>query len=277
MEGVFVAPAAPPAVPPAVPQQSQSLLIKHFLRAGAPQKESEAFEFIVRAQLNTTAAKADVYFATDPNTHQCHIIKGPLKASPSMLFKFKEWKEAHGLPTINVREIQLIPDRWPEGVALGIRNKLLRTTPQTFLVFDSLVQANKLVTKMHISKVWPVTEVVDWDAVNLHLNVNKLNQQEMTDYVKALLARWVHGINDLADRNFLCADGRVYSIDEEEGGIVVNFWNELKKNKCAVIQQWLDSYYETLELNKWNIPDKCRTILNSKVATLALFAPPADH
>ncbi len=253
-EGEFAltGPAAPAAVPAA-----------HMV-----QRESELYEFHVRTQLNTGKSKSDVYVATRVADGVCVIVKGPLPSETAArnMLEFKAWKETHGLPTIATELVHMIPDRWSGGIPLGLRNSVDRTKLAPFLVFECLVPAGELKRKMHESKVWPATEVVDWGQVKLHLDIDALNDNEMRDYVRALCARWAWGVSDLADRNFLCARGRVYSIDEEYRGRDVNFGVELKKAKCSKVRSWIDTHYESLDFAKWWVP--LHTGVEEKMGTL---------
>ena len=89
--------------------------------------------------------------------------------------------------------------------------------------------------------------------------MKKLRDNEMKDYILNLLFRWIFGISDLADRNFLRKDDRVYSIDEEYKDRTVSFQVELKKNKCSIILEWLKDNYESLiftVLSSWKVPEK---------------------
>ncbi len=43
-------------------------------------------------------------------------------------------------------------------------------------------------------------KIVNWHNIPLHIVVSELNDTEMQDYVLLLLARWIFGISDLADR-----------------------------------------------------------------------------
>ncbi len=236
--------------------------------------ESELYEFQVRTQLNTGKSKSDVYVATRVADGTCVIVKGPLPSETAArnMLEFKAWKETHGLPTIATELVHMIPDRWSGGIPLGLRNSVDSTKLAPFLVFECLVPAGELKRKMHESKVWPPTEVVDWGQVKLHLDIDALNDDEMRDYVRALCARWAWGVSDLADRNFLCARGRVYSIDEEYRGRDVNFGVELKKAKCSKVRAWIDVNYEKLGVGVWQLPSDKMAVLNCKSSLLNLFS-----
>jgi hypothetical protein len=119
--------------------------------------------------------------------------------------------------------------------------------------------------------------LVNWFNIPSHLDINKLNETEFADYVLNLFARWIFGISDLADRNFLRKNGHIYSVDEEYKDRNVNFWNELRKNKCKIIYEWLYNKYEITILkcvNKWIVPEKYKerlTNLLDKDFVLKLF------
>lgn len=220
----------------------------------SPLRETEEYKFLVRTQLNTSKNKQDVYFAKD-TANKLVVVKGPYinLDEINILREHLTWKKSNNLSFINFEVKEMIPDRWHEGVPLGIRNKVDRTSKAHFIIFDSVIFEEQLVKKKHSSKVWSETEVVDWDKIPLHFDykTRELTEQEMIDYVHNILYRYLFGISDLADRNFLMVSGRVISIDEEIQGKldVVNI--ELKKNKCLFIQNWLKDNYEKLNVNKW--------------------------
>lgn len=220
----------------------------------SPLRETEEYEFLVRTQLNTSRSKQDVYFAKD-HTGKLVVVKGPYKNMDQIyiLQNHLEWKKANNIPYINFKVKEMIPDRWSDGIALGIRNTIDRTQKAYFIIFDSVIFEEQIVKKKHSSKVWPETEVVDWSKIPLHFDYKEreLSEQEMIDYVHNLLFRYLFGISDLADRNFLMVGGRVISIDEEIEGNLNGLNYELRKNKCLFIQNWLKDNYEKLNINKW--------------------------
>jgi len=111
----------------------------------------------------------------------------------------------------------------------------------------------------------------------LFIEIKNLNDSEFTDYVLNLLARWIFGISDLADRNFLRKDGHVYSIDEEYKDRSVSFKTELRKNKCDIIIKWLNKNYNSKILpfvSKWSVPEKYKNKLKelqNKQSVIGLF------
>lgn len=215
-------------------------------------RETQYCTFMLRAQLTTSCVKSDVYFAR----HEGRIVvmKGPFSTVNAVknALNLNRWKQANGFPITKLYSVMLIPDRWPEGVPLGIRNMTCRTERAMFLVSDSLIQDETLLKRrIHSSKLWPPTEVLDGAATALHLQFEKLSHQSMIDYVRNLLFRWLFGVSDLADRNFLVNEGRVLSIDEEYRARPVNFLNELKKKRCEFLRNWVDVFYEELQLASW--------------------------
>ena len=225
-----------------------------------PPNETDAYEFIVRTQISTSNSKMDVYLATDTTTKKLVIVKGPYQSRKeiTILKGVTEWKKAHRLPFVPFIVRSLLPDRWPEGVALGARNRISRTDPAYFFVFDCVISKEEIQTKMHSSKVWPLTEVIDWKKIPLHFDyqTRTLTNQEWKDYVHALLFRYVVGISDLADRNFLMRNGRVISIDEDIEGHEVHMYVELKKNKAMTVYEWVRVHYDELGLIDWKVKDE---------------------
>jgi hypothetical protein len=240
------------------------------------ESEEKAYEFVIRTQLVTSNSKQDVYFAKD-STGKLLIVKGPFpnESSIKVLSRNLEWKKRNGLPYLPFIARQMVPDRWQEGTPLGIRNNMRRDKPSWFAIFDSLVKEEQLKEKIHQSVRWSATRVVDWDKVSLHIDHEQLTKQEMIDYVHALLFRYVRGVSDLADRNFLKADGRVISIDEDIEKKSVDLYVELRKNKASFIYKWLEKHYEELEIEKWVVtaPEEVQrlTIVQKKESCLRLF------
>mmetsp|Transcript_15666 Transcript_15666/g.21493 ORF Transcript_15666/g.21493 Transcript_15666/m.21493 type:complete len:698 (+) Transcript_15666:227-2320(+) len=254
------------------------------------QKAESAFSFVVRAQVNTSAAKADAYFGVDPSSGEFLLIKGPLQSIEyaQNSLNMNQWKRDNGLPFMPSLRIEyLVPDRWA-SIPLGYRNKVNHSSPAPFLLAESTIAeatirqnittygAYKSLTG---TEKWPPeTEIVDWSRVPSHIKVSELSDGEMADYVLLLLARYIFGVSDLADRNFLRKDGHILSIDEEYRDRPVNFKNELKQAKCSIIKSWLVQHFDALikpKVERWgNIPEKLSAkfgTVRDRVSCLALF------
>ena len=235
------------------------------------------YDFVVRAQPTTSSSKTDTYFANDLVSGKFVFVKGPLKSidQAEIAIEFNNWKKANNLPYMPSMKIEmLVPDRWLEGIPLGYRNNIVdRKKPQPFIVCDSTIQRATIIKniityqeykdlkkdKKPPNKWSGDLQIVNWFAVHSHIDVKKLRDNEMKDYILNLLFRWIFGISDLADRNFLRKDDRVYSIDEEYKDRTVSFQVELKKNKCSIILEWLKDNYESLiftVLSSWKVPEK---------------------
>jgi len=242
--------------------------------------ETDAYDFLVRTQLTTMGTKMDVYFAKN-SQGQLVVIKGPYasRAEIDVLERNTAWKMQHGLPYNSFQVRHLLPNRWPEGVPLGARNKVDRTRPAYFLVFESYLQESDLRTMMHSSTLWPATEVVDWKQIPFHFThkARALTNQEYTDYIHAILFRYLLGVSDFADRNFLMKDGRVISIDEDVEGRVIDLYATLQKNKAAFLHEWLQNNYEQLSVSQWMINNENQRgkliEIQNKASCLALFRP----
>jgi hypothetical protein len=166
-----------------------------------------------------------------------------------------------------------------EGVPLGARNKVDRSSLSYFVVFDSYLKEADLKTKMHSSTVWPPTEVVDWAQIPFHFTYKEraLTEQEYIDYIHAILFRYLLGISDLADRNFLMTGGRVISIDEDVEGRSMDLYATLQKNKASFLHDWLQNGYANLSVSDWTVTNALQrdrlTAIQNEGLCLALFRP----
>lgn len=223
-------------------------------------RESQEFEFVVRTQLTTSHYKTDVYIGKKEG--KIYIIKGPLpESSIRNHLKALELKKLNKLPVIPCCVVLMIPDRWTEGVPLGLRNNIDRSKPASFLIIKSLVKEEDLVYKMHKSKLWPDTRIVDWKEVARkksikHIDIKNINYDETRQYIESLCFRYILGIGDMADRNFIISEGIVYSIDEDGTTKNVVFMDELKKNKCEFISNWIKKNYDSLKIRDWKFDNE---------------------
>ena len=97
----------------------------------------------------------------------------------------------------------------------------------------------------------------------------------MIDYVHALLFRYLLGISDYADRNFVLKDGRVISIDEDVENHDINLYRVLQKNKANFVYQWLKDNYEKLDVSRWEPKFPSQQVkliqIQNKTSCLQLF------
>jgi hypothetical protein len=221
------------------------------------EKESAAFEFIVRAQLVTSAHKQDTYFAKDRASGKIVVVKGPyleedrVKAAALI----SRLKAKNGIPAATAEVRYLIPDMFPD-TPLGQRKSMDRSAAAAFLVSDSLIGV-PVFRKMHSSVLWPLTEVVDWEKTNYVPYLPLLNRAQLLSYVRSLLFRFVVGANDLADRNFMVLDTTtVVSVDEDVIGKEVNIASGLRTKKCELLRKFLGdkAVFDEVGSKAWNLP-----------------------
>jgi len=277
-----MAPVAPPAMPSASPPRKGPRIAKSVDTDekvdDLPERESTAYDFVVRTQLTTMGTKMDVYFAKD-KAGELVVVKGPYASRKEIdiLVSNTEWKKRFNLPYNRFEVRQLMPDRWPQGVPLGARNKINRNQPAFFLVFESYIEESQLQTIQKSSPLWPPTDVVDWEKIPFHIDykTRALTEQEMIDYVHAILFRYLLGISDYADRNFVLKDGRVISIDEDVENHDINLYRVLQKNKANFVYQWLKDNYEKLDVARWGpkYPSQQAKLaqIQNKVSCLRMF------
>jgi hypothetical protein len=203
-------------------------------------KETMEYAFLVRCQLVTSKNKTDTYYALDQN-NQVVFVKGPyVDDRPIQTYiHIQQMKKDHNIPYLQDLEcVYMCPDRWPEGTAIGVRNKLKHrtTTAYPFLVSPSIISVDILKTKIKSSKTWPPTEVVDSDS-GQHVNPvhRPMSDQEWMDYLHAIAFRVKYQMGDLADRNFIMVDGRVMSVDESYILTPVNLSAVLQKAKYEIV------------------------------------------
>lgn len=206
--------------------------------------ETSMFPGALRTQINTSQSKTDVYISTDP-AGNVKVVKGPFRRSSSVTqaVALSKWKAENGLPSTDAELVWLVPDRWLDGVPLGVRNEVPRDKPAPFLVSTCLVPGNveDIPAKDHASKLWPPTRVVDWAKLPQHYwkpAAADVTDAEKRDYVLSLLYRYVHGLGDLADRNFFRSGGRLVSIDEDCATRDVCLGQELKKTRAGLAKAW---------------------------------------
>lgn len=204
--------------------------------------------------------KTDTYFAMEGK--EMVFVKGPFEIKDPLetTQTISKIKSLFGLPTINSRIMRLVPDLLE--TPLGIRKRIEKKKGKFyFMVFDSILSARGPLShipyvdipfKLKQSKIWPETKVVDWDKLEGKVgNLNKDTIDEvLEDYIKCVVFRYLFGIPDLADRNFMISDRVLYSVDEEAIGRDIDLFDNLKKNRCKKITDFLKentSLVETLK------------------------------
>lgn len=221
------------------------------------QSETQIGKFVLRIQLTTSKGKCDVYLVERNN--KPYIVKGPYPDSKIIdrFLELQKLKADYGMASIKARSVLCLPDRWSKGVPLGIRNTVNRTQKSYFLVSDSLIPTNKFVGRLYGSKIWPKTMVMNPEKTALHAEIDQLDEQGMLDYYHCVAFRLHFKLSDMAKRNFLYANGRVYSIDEESTKDNIDLKNELRGDRWKILSEKWSQYSPKLsefvrsELHPW--------------------------
>ena len=157
--------------------------------------------------------------------------------------------------------VKAIPDLFT--VPLGLRNKLPAGKPFPFLVFEDISgQSTHFPFIFKESKLWTKTKVVDWSKL-IECRIPDIKTLKDTDplafkdYVNNLLFRYVMGIPDQADRNFLYIPSThsIYSIDEESINKSINLYTSLNKNKAKIVYTYIKNNWQDIKklMNEWFI------------------------
>lgn len=217
--------------------------------------ETELFELVSRAQLVTASHKADVYFAkmlkkwSKWNKGDKVVVKGPFKDKfgPSHSKVVNKIKKILGLPHVEkIARAKIVPDRWPgsEGF-LGLRYVSEREASY-FLIADDIISLDIYPVVEKKSKCWEPTPVVNFESEELesyrwHLKQKWASLEDKMGCCKTYILRYMLGIGDMADRNFLLINGKVYSIDEDTSKSSFQTIREFLPGYSGdVISEWLD-------------------------------------
>jgi hypothetical protein len=205
-------------------------------------------DFVVRIQLTTSNQKQDTYYAE--YNKELYFVKGPFKDRLVVdnYIKFQGLKKERGIPHVkDVYCLMLYPNRWtPEEIPLGYRKSIDPKKQYPFLIAKSVLCREQIKTRVHSSVKWPATTIVDDHETNgMRIDVFKLKDQMMIDYLNAIAFRLEYNIGDFADRNFLRIDSRVLSVDEEiTKSKKVNLKSELKVKKYNYVMKSFETYKE---------------------------------
>jgi len=205
-----------------------------------PERESE-LDFVCRAQLVTSYAKTDTYFAkgVDFNKEQLWLVKGPYfeRNEIDEFIDFQAKKKTLNLPYITCFVVKMKVDRWPERPGIGLRHKFGVDDDGYFMFSKSVVKECDLKIITHPgSKKWGATDVVDLKKFSV--DVFELNDEQMVCYLNNIGFRLKYNIGDMADRNFIVVGDVIYSVDENtthSGAICLE--QQLKKKKYLYVKE----------------------------------------
>ena len=238
-------------------------------RRNIQRSEKEMYKFLIRAQLNTSKDRPDTYFALDTKGKRV-FVKGPYvnEYDAKIPIGLMKIREQLGLDPIKVKMERLIPDSFDSP--LGIRNSLPKNKPTLFLIFEDVLEGEELITETKSSKVWPPTQVVDWKKMKncifpndtLIHNENSHAVSYAGKYVKELIFRYVLGVPDQANRNFMYIPQtkKFYGVDlEGTGSVFSHKWNE---EHLRSVRKYITKNYSTLKpfIDKFECGEKVKKI-----------------
>lgn len=225
--------------------------------------ESELFRLVARSQLNTSHSKADTYIAMVKAPSRFvpgaaegafrPFVKGPYtdEARVGVTLALHAIKGRLGLPAVKcLFRLDLVPDLLE--TPLGSRCKTGTDRALPFVVASNLLDEDPIPTVRKESQVWPLTTVVDWSKVSScrHFSLGLLAEEPDGPaahwYVLFVLFRYIFGVPDYADRNFVVKGPTVYSLDEDQAMRPKGDWGrgdlvaDLKKAKSLAILEWLE-------------------------------------
>ena len=259
--------------------------------------ENDFFEYITRAQITTGSSKLDSYFARLKNNYknfeknEIVFVKGPFKNDDvyNILELFIKVKKILNIPYIDIAKVELkLSDTFftEEDYSMlhknpyYIRSKINKKDTYTFVIYKNLCGDNIYKIKYgdiktQKSKIWIESNVwiSDWNKLNneglcKEFNLNSLkNVKYLSEYILSIYFRYLFGIVDHANRNFVISNNNLYSVDEEnidmdnssnfskldkQFEFISENWKKCNKHILITLQNW------NLQLSKLEnvIPEK---------------------
>ena len=218
------------------------------------------------------------------------FVKGPFDNNKvyDILKLFIEMKKLMNIPYIHLEKVDLTLSKdfftgelnIEDNVGKGyIRNKLKKNEIYSFIIYKNLCgdishTAKYGYLKTQKSKAWIDTNatIVNWSKMDSkchHFEVDDLkNEKYLLEYMEALYFRYLFGIVDAANRNFLIVNNRLYGIDEENIDMIKDSnFSKLAKQFDYINKKWgkVSVKIENI-LEEWNnkLPE-IKKILNDKI------------
>lgn len=252
--------------------------------------ETDLFQLIARAQINTTSSRTDVYFATTNRDFSMNgifikkttrlVVKGPYldDSGPEYAIKMNQIKKDAGLPYNEICFIMyLVPDRWNDLSTLGVRYSLKeKNGPYPFLIARDYLQAVKLPIRLKSpTKKWSATEVVDfsqlekyyWNPVKMW---SGLSDQNKANFVYLIIFRYFMNLGDMADRNFIFVNDTIYSLDEDtpKKDKLSHPLVLLKKQRFMIVSNWIKDNSDLVA----NFVERLSKLLSDKYTTGQVYS-----
>ena len=223
-------------------------------------EESYIFTFLCRAHVTTSSAKWDGYFARmnidfgDFREGDIVFVKGPIANPrlPALIDYYYQIKLKLGLPCIANSHMEMkVADaasffgetKNPFLRKSNYRYKMEPIECAEFIIYKNLFE-DVLPTQTygdeskHSSKPWKDAGATILDFKELarasdgkfkcfDSKTDLVDATIRSDYILAMCFRYLFGIKDHADRNFVVSNGNLYSVDEEN----IDMLNEIKYGK----------------------------------------------
>ena len=257
--------------------------------------EKDFFDYIARAQVPTGGSKLDSFYARMKEDYKSFkknetvFVKGPFSNNEvyDILKLFIDMKKIMNIPYIKIEKVSLKlskdffkgEENIEENVKYYIRNKLNIKDVYTFIIYqnlcgDTIDTAKYGYIKTQKSTGWIDTKatVVNWKKMDKrcqHFEIEDLkNEKYLIQYMEALYFRYLFGIVDAANRNFLIVNNKLYGIDEENIDMNKNSnFSKLTKQFDYINKNW-DKVSIKIEniINEWvsKLPE-IKKILNEKI------------
>ena len=225
-------------------------------QGGGARRESEEFTLKCRAQLVTSAHRPDTYFAQCRQTGTPLVVKGPYEFPPQMFAIQAVMGLFADVNTIPNSIKLLIPDLLP-GV-YGTRKTLDSGKPWYFCVMRDMIGLDEYKTRVHSSKVWPETNIMDTSFFGTDFDFgfpSKMSEPALYSFIVQLAIRKLFGIGDFAARNFLRVKDTVYNLDIEKTSQKSEITPEIRfaQSEMGILKRFLSKNSEKVKntLKKW--------------------------
>lgn len=274
-------------------------------------KESDLFPYVVRLQATTGRHKTDSFVTQVPPGFEddnfgeaaIAVVKGPFPTDsdiPETLTELNGWRKRLGLNVVEFKTFNNVivnktfgHEEWSEGLARSNYRYNKKPVLGLFIMFQSLLKVNSEgeikfrrygKDEKQKSQAW-----IDSGAYIVkprHLNTfvwhDKYYEPEiLVDYINALHFRYLFGITDHADRNFIVKEEKMYDIDAES----ISYTNVMKysskyRKRSRIISSIIETNPEirnslqtTLDIWKEAIPEgsECIPRLDALIANPKLI------
>jgi hypothetical protein len=234
-------------------------------------KESDLVDFKIRAQLLCGNGKTDTYFGvlkTDLEKFsqgETVFVKGPFEEESSVdnaLF-CNELKAKWKLPYVKMQKVKLVPDIFPEAeVVFGCRKTC---KSGWFLICENLKDFDVKNPPFEIKNSKNYKDTVVLKSESLIISEDNIHGEIGFQYVVSLLFRYYVGIPDVANRNFLIKQGKVYSVDEDiiKREVKFNMSKGIKEKISEVCEEYEGEIVKMLE--EWNRTEKIFHVVEADI------------